>query len=92
MVGAGLGAWLALMEPYCHQAEMVSVKASYQVSGDGDSHRAGSNWLSGGRRAVGLGWVCCPEGAHGQWAPGRAFMCALRGRLDPASAAGQGPQ
>ena len=45
---------MPLMEPYCHQAEMVSVKASYQVSRDGDSHRAGSNWLSG----HGAGWGC----------------------------------
>lgn len=48
---------MALMEPYCHQAEMVSVKASYQVSRDGDSHRAGSNWLSGG--GAGWGWGGC---------------------------------
>lgn len=45
------------MEPYCHQAEMVSLKASFQVSRDGDSHRAGSNWPSG--HGAEWGWGGC---------------------------------
>lgn len=91
MMGAGSGPLLAFSEPCCHQAEIVSVKASYLGSCDGDSHGVGRNWPSGG--CGGWEWVFChPECAPGQRAPGCPFICALHGRLDHGSTAAEGPQ